>query len=119
MSRLYGMQIKINGYHPEKKDEIIEACTQEWDFDDMFETPIKAQPDNPPELTGSAEGYLTGGESEDEFARRLTRAIWGANGEYCRVEILAAYLECIPSECYILDEDDYEKWKGTQDHAKG
>lgn len=60
-------------------------------------------------MTLSGDGQLCGGESEDEFAERITKAIWQANGQFCSVEVCATYLEDLPCEQYQLDRDDYDR----------
>ena len=54
---------------------------------------------------------MGGGESEEEFAARVTHAVWKANGGYCEVEVTATYLEELPYTTHELDEDDYAQWK--------
>ena len=71
----------------------------EWDFDDWHE--------NDGQMFGYGEGRLGGGESEEEFADRLARAIWNANGAFCEIEVRATYLDDLPYVDYCRDEDDY------------
>ena len=59
-------------------------------------------------VIATAEGNLCGGENEHEFADRLARAIWKANGGYCYVAVRATNLENMPYETYSYDEDDYQ-----------
>ena len=44
-------------------------------------------------LRASAQDWLAGGESEEQFTERLSVAIWRANGAYCEVSVDATYLE--------------------------
>lgn len=56
----------------------------------------------------SREITLTNGESDGEFAARLTHAIWDATGRYVPVEVEAMYLEPPPMEEFEFDETDYD-----------
>jgi len=60
-------------------------------------------------MQASAEHSLAGGESEEEFTERLAVAIWRANGGFCEVVVSATFLENLPYEIHMLDEDDYER----------
>ena len=103
MSRSYSMLVKIHGFDPEKIDRIKDAAEDEWEFDDWSEY----HHENDISTSACADGYLSGGETEDEFAERLAKVIWAANGGYCAVEVVATYLENLPCETHTFDEDDY------------
>ncbi len=96
------MRVEITGCASNKKEAIRLAATKEWPFAEWEEGTIQ--------LGCSAEGHLR--DSEEEFAERLTQAIWRANGAYCEVVVTATYLENPPCELYQLDEDDYERLIG-------
>ena len=81
MSRAYDMSVEIIGFRPDRTDAIEAAANQEWNFADWF---ISEET-----LFASAEGSLCGGESEEDFAERLSLAVWRANGEYCDVTVNA------------------------------
>ncbi len=83
-------------------DAVKQAAETEGTFDDWFL-------DDDSVLTASADDRLCGGETEEEFAQRLAKAIWAANGDYCRVEVNATYLDQLPYETHCLDEDDYRR----------
>ena len=101
MSRYYEMMITISDMAPDRKDAVEAAARAEWDFGDCYEGAGC--------MTLSGDGRLGGGESEDEFATRITRAIWQANGQFCAVEVSATYLESLPCETYQLDKSDYDR----------
>ena len=101
MSRYYEMMIKVNDMAPDRKDAIEEAARAEWNWGDSCE--------GEGSMTLSGDGQLCGGESEDEFAERITTAIWQANGQFCSVEVFATCLEYLPCEQYQLDKDDYDR----------
>ena len=103
MSRYYEMMITVSNLAPDRKDAIEEAARAEWDFGDCYE--------GEGSMTLSGRGSLGGGESEDQFAERITKAIWQANGHFCAVEVTATYLESLPYETYQLDKDDYDRLK--------
>ena len=103
------MTVEIKGYRARNLPKIIRACRKEWDFDpDDFirerTDPLKRRYDK---VIATAQGSLCGGEQEHEFANRLLRGIWRANGGYCYVEVHATYLENLPYETYTFDEDDF------------
>ena len=101
MSRSYEMMITINDMAPDRKDAIEEAARGEWDFGDCYEGGSS--------MTLSGDGRLGAGESEDDFAQRITKAIWQTNGQFCSVEVTATYLESLPYETYQLDKNDYDR----------
>ena len=99
MSRYYTMTVTITGAACDRVDAVKRAAEAEWPFDDWLL--------NDGVLTSPADDNLCGGETEEEFADRLAKAIWTANDGYCRVEVRATYLDRIPFETHCLDEDDY------------
>ena len=106
MSRFYEMSVEISGYDPAKAKEIQAAAEAEWSFDDWW----CAGADEPGEtMHASAQGNLSGGESEEAFTERLSLAVWRANGGYCSVTVDATYLENLPYETHTLDEADYAR----------
>lgn len=114
MSRLYGMNIEISGFDPEKKNAIMETANEDWpNFSDDWFDSGKVTTNQAPTLSSYGEDDLCGGESEEEFTERISRAIWKANGGFCRVVIRATYLEDLPCEHHELDEDDYDRIMGV------
>jgi hypothetical protein len=109
VSRAYEMTVEIKGYKARNLPKIVRACGEEWDFEEDDFTrertdPLKRRYDS---VTATAQGNLYGGEQEAEFAKRLTKAIWKANGGFCLVEVQAVYLEDLPYGTYTYDEDDF------------
>ncbi len=107
MSRYYSMTVRITKPDPSRINAIKEAAEFEWD---TFENWDSIEGDV---LMSFGEGSLYGGETEDAFADRLTRAIWSANGCFCEVGVIATYLDDLPYEEYSLDEDDYNRLMAT------
>lgn len=103
MSRYYEISVDISNFDDEKRHDIIEAAQNEWDFED-FECFVEER------LFSANRGYLSGGESEEEFAACLTEAIWKANGKFCNVNVTATFLEELPYESYEFDEEDYQRF---------
>jgi hypothetical protein len=100
------MEVEIMDHDSKKSKAIRKAAANEWPFAEW-----EKDEDG---LGCSAESSLCGGEREEEFAERLTVAIWRANGAYCDVLITASYLEIEPpSEEHHLDEGDYERLLGN------
>jgi hypothetical protein len=104
------MNVTITNFNPERKVQLIEAANQEWSFDDWYQEANY--------ISACAEDNLCGGEGEEEFATRLTKAIWKANGAFCGVDVQATYLEDRPSESYSLTEEDYNKMGIDRDYDR-
>ncbi len=121
MSRYYQMQVKILEPVPDRIPAIQRAAELEWDFEEWFDTDsLRIMPtDYRRTISSEAYGNLCGGETPDEFAQRLARAIWVANGGYCEVRVYAMDLDNIPTDDCSLNEDDYAEWlaqeKGKSD----
>ena len=110
MSRLYEMTVEIKDYKARNLNKIVRTCRKEWNFapDDFIRErtdPLKRRYDK---VLATAQGSLCLGEQEHEFANRLVRGIWRANGGYCYVEVHATYLENLPYETYTYDQDDFK-----------
>jgi hypothetical protein len=113
MSRFYEMQTEIKGYNRSKADEIIAAALEEWtEFDgDIEETRCLCSGENQDNateivvITGCGQGNLCGGETEEQFANRLTQEIFKANGGPCKVTVRATCMEDLPQETYEFDEN--------------
>lgn len=103
MSRHYRIHIEFGNINDDREIEITEAIEEIWPgADEDLSLYDKT-------YSSTSEGSLTGGESEEEFATRLTRAIWEANGGFCYVSVAMTCLEYLPTEYYEFDEDDYKK----------
>ena len=111
MSRFYDMFVKIDNYAPERKERVIEACRDEWEFEpDAFDAFRPRACDTPDPLTATGRSSLCGGETESEFADRLAVAVWRANGRFCQVTVAATFLDELPYESHVRDETDYDCW---------
>lgn len=114
MSRFYEMQVGIELPCKDRElaEKIFAACRQEWPFTD-FElcAPILSSTSR---MDMTAQSYLCGGETEDKFVDRLSRAIWTAAGQSLEIEIHAMYLEDLPYELHTRGEDDYAMWLEEQ-----
>jgi hypothetical protein len=107
MSRFYNMGVEISGHDAGKIEAVKDAAAGEWKFDDWNECDGK--------LSAYADGHLCGGESEKQFAERVSMAVWRANGKFCDVSIVATCLEDLPCETYSLDEDDFDRLKAESE----
>jgi hypothetical protein len=106
MSRYYRANVRINKPNPGRETAIAEALMDYWEFED-----VATAPDG---LVSDADNYLTGGTTEDEFARDLARCVWAANQGFCKVAVNMTYLEELPSEDYVFDsQDEYDEWLKT------
>jgi hypothetical protein len=102
MSRFYQIDLMVHG--KVKEDEVKEAARGEWGFEDH-------QWYNEGELLlGSGQGNICGGVDEKDLALKIARAVWKANGSYCKVSITATYLQELPSDTYLMTEDEYHKY---------
>ena len=101
MSRYYSMSVTITGAAPDRFDPIMAAASAEWGFDDWYSQKGV--------LTASGDAQLVGGETEEQFAERLSRAVWKANGGPCQVDVTATHLNELPCESYSLGAGDYDR----------
>jgi len=69
MIRSYRMTVSIQSFDPRKSNIIKRAAEEEWVF---FFNWHECQRKH---LFSTSEGYLSGGETEDAFAKRLAKAI--------------------------------------------
>ena len=101
MSRTYEMQVRIDDYDPARRREIEQAAEAEW-------PPFKGDWYEYENSIGAAgKGNRVEGETGEEFADGLARAIWKANGEYCGIDVRAIYLEDPPYDYYPYGEEEY------------
>jgi hypothetical protein len=101
MSRSYGMTITIKDARPEHHETIRTAIEEAWAVDDWLVTGD--------EILVMGDSSLGGGETEEEFADRVSAAIWRENEGFCLVVVNAVYMEVLPYESYCRDEDDYAR----------
>ncbi len=106
MSRYYRANVRINKPNPGRETAIAEALMDYWEFEDVVTAPDG--------LVSDADGNLTGGTTEEEFARELTQRVWAANQGFCKVAVNMTYLEELPSEDYVFgSQDEYDEWLKT------
>ena len=101
MSRNYSMTVIVSDPKPDRTAAIQQAAAGEWDFGDWHH--------DGGQMFGYGDGRLCGGESEEEFADRLAKAIWDANGGFCEIELRTTYLDDLPQVDYCRSEDDYHR----------
>jgi len=110
MSRYYNMYVVITGANPGRFVVVKDAASAEWSFEEWDEYEGT--------LTASADGKLYAGETEEQFAERLSKAIWTGNDGPCEIEVRATYLEELPHDTYVFDESDYERIIARQGEQK-
>jgi hypothetical protein len=98
------MAVEIENYNLDKAKVIERAVMDEWPFDDFYSLKENT-------LWSCAEDNLTGGETEQEFAKRIAAAVWKANEGFCSVSLEAAFLEAIPTSIYSFNKAQYDKLK--------
>ncbi len=106
MSRTYEMIITISNYNPAKKNELIEACRNDWEIKD------KDIWEESGRLSCFGRSYLV--ETEEEFVDHLAGEIWEANGGFCDVFVEATFLDDLPSGDHERGLQDYQKWTQTK-----
>ncbi len=101
MGMLYGVDVIIGRFNPERTLEIIAAGNAACSFE-TFE-PLTCEDG---EITGQAEEAVD--EPEREFAQNFARVVWAANGSYCDVTVVMVDMESPPpEEEYAFNEKDY------------
>jgi len=85
--------------------DIENALDKEWAFSDI------SQLDDTLYLYG--EGWLCGGESEEEFVDRIAQSAWEANEGYCEVEVEAACLDDLPYNHHIREKEQHDNWRNN------
>ena len=106
MSRSYDMTVRVRGMKQDRIKDVQAAAASMWPFDEWYPLDYSDIPTN---QASDGQGSLCGGETEEAFTERLAKAVWKANGDYCEVEVQALYLDELPYETYICDEDRYEE----------
>jgi hypothetical protein len=102
MSRGYEIAVEIEDFDACRENEITTAADNEWNFSDWnFSEHTKV-------LSGSGRSNLCGGESEREFAERVTKAIWRANKGFCKVGVTCTYLDELPYSYYEIGKDEFD-----------
>ena len=105
MSRSYNMFVRITNFNQDNKDQIQEAAENEWGG--LGDNWYIHENEDEIQMSSESDGSLCGGEGEEEFSERIAKAIWEANGGFCKVEVSATYLEDLPCETYFFDSLDY------------
>jgi hypothetical protein len=93
------MVVNVRNCDFSRRKEIKEAAGREWAFDGWWDNEWHDQ--NVLSASGDDNLYDADGD-EGEFARRLAKAIFEANGRPCEVEVLATCLEDLPHETYYF-----------------
>jgi len=106
MSRAYQIQVEVRRANLNRLAAINERCAAERFVDEL----TVDDGDNNSVMIGNAIGNLFAGETEEEFANELTRAIWKANGAFCDVTVRLLHLDDLPFNVIELGEDDYAEW---------
>ena len=106
------MRVQVEGYDPKKRDDIEEAVCRLLGDDggyDLFDYKYNKA------LTFHADTQLCGGESEEDFFRKVRDAVWHANGDkYCSVIVHQTYMEDLPTEMYETSEEDFDDYKAPE-----
>ena len=107
MSRHYQMDFRIDVASLTEKE--IEKVKEE--IDDLWDIDCDGCNVNENgDLYAVGEGYLIGGEMEEEFCTRAAHQLWETLGRFMPIQIYATFLEQIPSEDFVFDEDNYKEF---------
>ena len=104
MSRYYQMTCSAWKLQTGEADMIREALAEEWSWENYYEDASKTK------LNLSGRDSLCGGESEEDFSARISRAIWARLGRYIPMEITCTYMENLPYRSYHPDGAHYAAW---------
>jgi len=109
MERDYELTVEIGGHDKNREKDVIKACMVEWNFREEDFSHHTAPDGKSNILEASAVGILYEDEDKDEFAQRLSRAVWRANnGVLCHVEVRAMGLESMECQTLGWREDERE-----------
>ena len=115
MSHYYEMGLEVEDVQSqEEATKIAEVFAEQWSdsqTNDFYDTKSKT-------FECFSENSLCGGETEEDFTQRLSRAIWEALGRYAPISVRATYLEDLPTDFHIADEESYQELLKTQDNHK-
>ncbi len=118
VSDYYFVELWIEDPHDDAVEDIQAAVTcQWWPFREWFTSDDFSSwaADAPYQLHSAACGELSVEESEFGFVSRLTRAIWAANGDYCKVVIHMTCINRVPSNNYAMSELAYDEFLKQQE----
>lgn len=108
------MYIKIEEVDTLEKEVILRikrALKEKWFHDGLDTIDDITSNGEKSTIEGSYDGYLCGGESEEEFSLRITKTVWDIAGKFIPVHIAATYLEELPHETYEFDKNDYDLYQ--------
>jgi len=105
MSRYYHMRFEIIDFDPTKRSQIEAVLDEEWYVDIESESSTWL-PKNT--VIAGGESSLYGGETEEQFADRIARLVWIANGGFCLVKIVATYLDNLPCESHTRNRKAFD-----------
>jgi hypothetical protein len=109
MEKAFELTVEIGGHDKNREKEVIKACMVEWNFREEDFSRHTAPDGKSVILEASAVGIIYEDEDKDEFAQRLSRAVWRANGGVlCHVEVRAMGLKSMKSETLGWREDEHE-----------
>ena len=102
MSRAYREAIEVRDYSHDRVDIIIETVENNWDVEEIH----GAERVPGEELVFWGDETLCGGESEEEWATRISKEIIKANGSKpCTIHVHMTYLEELPYETYSIEPE--------------
>jgi hypothetical protein len=102
MSRYYEMDIYVRDFDEEQEAQIETAIEENWNVESI-------ELEHATTIWFNGKDSLFGGESEEEFTRRVSIAVWAANEGFCKVRVTATYLEDLPNNTHELTEENFKE----------
>lgn len=115
MSRSYEMSVYVSGYNEARENAINQVWRDEWstfrDLDSDVEGSV-------PTLSGCAFGSLFARDTPEDFAARLSAAMWKANaGSFCEILISSTFMEDLPTTEHVFSTEAYRTWASTRSYV--
>lgn len=109
MSQTYQMDVSLKNVDARKVGDVALFAGKEWPFGDWSHDHPDGQDDKLIDLDSCGTGSLAGGETPEEFADRLSLAVWRANGGFCEVRVYSTYLEELPQDEHRRGRRDFNR----------
>jgi hypothetical protein len=110
MSQLYRFNIQVDYIPQDLVLRVKRAIAEQYGFSEASTFSTIEDEDTGWSLEVEKELSLSGVADED-YALEICVAIWSAAGMYVEVTVHTVYLENLPTEVYLFEEDEYDEWK--------
>lgn len=106
MKHYYRMHIAVSPLASSEIDPVMKVFGDEWTRPECVK---RHRVGRNYLVQAIAEGYLCCGESEGDFARRVSVAIWKRLDRYVKVSVDALPIDDLPNDSFEFSELDYRK----------